>query len=168
MICLHITDFDCQTDIAGVNSKVKLRRVDGTCYSFEYDATKSYNHRQAQSKCKSNFGNGVKGTIFEPRSQQVMEKVFGVATELWNSVPYDSWKNTRIGVIYDQIDEKFKYVSDGNPIMISPWSSGQPDSYDRYGNNTCVLASWYKKYWWDVECDESSSIEHVICEVERN
>ena len=127
MICVHTTGFNCQTHIAGVNSKVKLRKVDGTCYAFEYDATKGYNHRQAQSKCKSNFGDGVKGTIFEPRSQQTMEKVFGVATELWNYVPYDSWKNTRIGVKYDPIDEKFKYVSDGNPIMISPWSSGQPD-----------------------------------------
>ena len=88
---MHITDFDCKTDIAGVNSKVKLRRVDGTCYAFEYDATKGYNNRQVQSKCKSIFGNGVKGTIFEPRSQQTMEKVFGVATELWNAgVPYDS------------------------------------------------------------------------------
>ncbi len=59
-----------------------------------------------------------------------MEKVFGVATELWNSVPYDSWKNIRIGVKYDPIDEKFKYVSDGNPIMISPWSTGRDPTRD--------------------------------------
>ena len=153
---------------------MKLRRVDGKCYAFEYDASKGYNYRQAQSKCKSNFGNGVKGTIFEPRSQQTMEKVFGVATELWNDneydydYEYDTWKVTRIGAKYDSIDEKFKYVSDGNPIMIEPWSSGNPNEYSSWGNNTCVLASWHNKLWWDVECHESSSIEYVICEVESN
>ena len=149
---------------------MKLRRVDGKCYAFEYDASKGYNYRQAQSKCKSNFGKGVRGTIFEPRSLQTMEKVFGVATELWNvGVPYDSWKNTRIGVKYDPIDKKFKYVSDGNPITIEPWSSGNPSEYSMWGNNTCVLASWYENNWWDVQCYESNRINnYIICEVESN
>ena len=148
---------------------MKLRKVDGTCYAFEYDASKGYNYRKAQLKCKSIFGNGVKGTIFEPRSQQTMEKVFGIAIELWNQgVPYDSWKNTRIGVKYDPIDEKFKYVSDGKPIMIAPWRSGNPNEFTMWGNNTGVLASWYRNNWWDVECYESSNIKYVICEVENN
>ena len=92
-----------------------------------------------------------------------------MATEFWNSgVPYDSWKYTAIGVTYDPIDEKFKYVSDGKPIMIAPWNSGNPNEYSMWGNDTCVFASWFEKNWWDVQCPKYSPVRHVICEVQSN
>ena len=151
-----------------METTVKLRKVDGTCYAFDYDQPKYYNYRQAQSKCKTQFGNGVKGTLFEPRSQQTMDKVFGMATEFWNSgVMYDSHKYTVIGVKYDPIDEKFKYVSDGKPIMIAPWGLNSPREYAMWGNNTCVSASWFSKNWWDVQCHESTSYRYVICELQK-
>jgi len=150
--------FNCPTSRSTLNSTVKnvFREVKGKCYFIQKRGCPDGDgctFQEAQNLCKTVFGSGLHGHIWEPTTLEINNAVLTAAKDAMAG-SYSYW----LGV--SNVD--FKYMSNGKPSSISPmpWSSGAPGS-SRSGAY-CSGAISGPKLWFTIAC--SSSTMYTICE----
>jgi hypothetical protein len=116
---LQFSDFTCPTERSKYPAVFK--KVNGKCYFMtdrgcRADGTYGCSFQEAQDQCKTVFGAGIFGKVFEPMSIEDNDAVLKAAI----NISYWFW----IGVS----NTPLKYKSNNKPVSIStiPWKSGQP------------------------------------------
>ena len=77
-------------------------------------------------------------------------------------VPYTSWMNVWMGIIYRE--GNFVYASDGQSLTITS-SLTNLHAHDQFGNNTCVFSSYNEVKHWAVMCDFTGHRNQLICQL---
>ncbi len=124
--------------------------MNGGCYYFQTPYSKTFN--EAKTDCKTIFGNGINGRIYEPRNKEQMNLVLKEAYSFSSG-----WWYT--GVTNLLSSSEIRYDSDNELVtMEMPWSSRPPSS------KGCVYAyrSNDQFAWAAYDC---KCCLHLICEV---
>ena len=150
---LQFSDFTCPTERS--KSNAVFRKVNGKCYFFtrggcKADGDLGCTFQQAQDQCKTAFGAGISGKVFEPTSIEDNDAVLTAAKDAIGS-SFWFW----IGVT----NKPLKYKSNNKPVSIStiPWESDQPsktasetqclnarsDTLKRHANRLCSTTNGY-------------------------
>ena len=109
--------------------------------------------QQAQDQCKTAFGAGIFGKVFEPTSIEDNDAVLKAAKNAVSSGWY--W----IGVS----NKPLKYKSNNKPMSIStiPWESGEPS---KTASETQCLNANAGTLKWRANYPCSNSYGYTICE----
>ena len=155
---LQFSDFTCPTERS--NSDSAFKKVNGKCYFFTKGGCKANGDfgctfQQAQDQCKTAFGAGIYGKVFEPTNIEDNDAVLKAAH---NYCPYTYcwfW----IGVS----NTPHKYKSNNKPVSIStiPWASGEP-SWTASETQCLYAGSESLKWYADESC--SAPYNYAICE----
>ena len=131
---LQFSDFTCPTERS--KSEAVFKKVNGKCYFITGKGCKANGDigctfQQAQDQCKTVFGAGIFGKVFEPTSIEDNDAVLKAAKDTVRSGWY--W----IGVS----NKPLKYKSNNKPVSISPipWDSGEPFKTARDSMSHCVF-----------------------------
>ena len=123
---LQISDFKCPTE-RSISGAV-FQKVNGKCYFFTIGGCRGCNYcgcsfQQALDQCKTVFGAGIFGKIFEPTSIEDNDAVLKAAHKFCSFSSTYCWY--WIGVSNTPLK---KYKSNNKPVSIStiPWASGEP------------------------------------------
>ena len=154
---LQFSDFTCPTERS--TSAAGFKNVNGKCYFIAQGGCKANGFgiwctfQQAQDQCKTAFGAGIFGKVFEPTSIEDNDAVLKAA--------YDAFSNWAfwIGVS----NKPLKYKSNNKPVSIStiPWGSGQPST--TASETKCLIAgSWDLKWYANYPCSHTRG--YTICE----
>ena len=118
---LQFSDFTCPTEKA--NSTAAFKKVNGKCYFITQGGCRGSTRagctfQQAQDQCKTVFGAGISGKVFEPTSIEDNDAVLKAAKVTLSG----GW--AWIGVS----NKPLKYKSNNKTVSIStiPWKSGEP------------------------------------------
>ena len=163
---LQLSDFTCPTERS--KKYAVFKNVNGKCY-FITDRGCGANvaggctFQQAQDQCKTAFGAGIYGKVFEPTNIEDNDAVLKAANELdtnISSAPDPSsaryWigvSNTPLGLIYK---------SNNKPVSIStiPWASGEPSM--TASETQYIFADSYSLKWSSISY--SWPYRQTICE----
>ena len=156
---LQFSDFTCPTERS--KSYAEFKNVNGKCYFFtrkgcKADGTNGCTFQQAQDQCKTAFGAGIFGKVFEPTSIEDNDAVLKAAKDGIGSNSF--W----IGVSNTPLN----YKSNNKPVSIStiPWQSGQPSM--TASETQCINAGGNSLKWFaDRPC---SNPYGYICETSFN
>ena len=123
--------------------------IEDKCYFFSKTNQKD---EEAKAYCKTIFGPGIDGHMFEPMGLHILNTVDQAANDF-------GVRWYRVGVSSGD----YKYFSNGKSASETlgsiPWNSGQPS---RFSNAKCICA--HKKKWSnDLTCSATNC--HVICEM---
>ena len=116
VVFLHI-------ELTGSNSTSQFIEIGGKCYYITkggcHEEYYGCTFQQAQDQCKTAFGPGVSGYVFEPTTLEMNEWVLGLAQGV---VKTNAW--FWLGVI----NGDFEYRSNSKPVSIKPipWGSDKP------------------------------------------
>jgi len=154
---LAISSFICPTE--RTNSTTAFKFIEGKCYYItkgcQRGPTSGCTFPEAQKQCKTVFGSGISGKVFEPTSLQINDAVLEATKSVCSSCWY--W----IGVSNDDI----KYISNGKSVSISipsiPWKSGEPSK--SRSQTQCVIAR-SGNLKWSTEWPCSKTSGYTICE----
>ena len=153
---LQFSDITCPTERS--KSKVAVfKKVNGKCYFFTQGGCKADGGvgctlQQAQDQCKTVFGAGILGKVFEPTSVEdndaVLKAARGIGGWYW------------IGVSNQPL---VKYKSNNKPVSLStiPWQSGEPSK--TASEYPCVWGDSQTLEWVARTCGSQGSI-YTICE----
>ena len=152
---LQLSDFTCPTERS--KKYAVFKNVNGKCYFItkgrcKADGTNGCTFQQGQDQCKTVFGAGILGKIFEPTSLEDNDAVLKVANTV-SSGWY--W----IGVS----NQPLKYKSNNKTVSIStiPWQSGQPSK--TASETQCLLANTGSLEWSaGYKCSTTGG--YLICE----
>ena len=138
--------FSCPTERS--NSTSAFREIKGKCYHI----TKGGCHhvyygctfQQAQDQCKTVFGSGISGYIFEPTTLEVNNAVLKAAEDVMG---HSRW--FWIGVT----NGDFRYRSNGKPLSIEPIPFGSDQPSLPSSDTQCIGAvsgtmKWFTTYCW--------------------
>ena len=138
------SDFKCPTERS--TSTATFQEVNGKCYFITNKGCKAdggygCTFQQAQDQCKTVFGAGIFGKVFESTSIEDNDAVLKAANDAIGS--YSFW----IGVS----NTPLKYKSNNKPVSIStiPWRSGEPSmtaSETQCLNTSSESKKWYARY----------------------
>jgi len=157
---LQSNDFTCPTERS--NSTAVFKKVNGKCYFYTHKGCKADGDRgctfqQAQDQCKTAFGAGIFGKVFEPTSIEDNDAVLKAAKDALDG----SW------IFWIGVSNKpLRYKSNNNPVSIStiPWKSGQPSK--TASETQCLYASPNSLKWYaDRPCSHQYG---TICETSFN
>ena len=125
--------------------------MNGRCYYFEAPFAKNFNDTKAY--CKTIFGNGINGRIYEPRSKNQMNLVLKEASTFSDGVFY-------VGVTNMVLNTEFRYDSNNELVSMEiPWRGGSPPSSKRC---VCASSSNGQVTWSSGSCN---CCAYLICEV---
>merc|ERR1712008_396348 len=151
-------NFTCPTERS--SSGAVFTNINGKCYFITYRGCKAdggigCTFQQAQDQCKTAFGAGIFGKVFEPTSIEDNDAVLKAAEDAFGRGYRYYW----IGVS----NTPLKYKSNNKPVSIStiPWGSGEPSK--TASETQCLRASSYTLKWYaDLPCSTSGG--GTICE----
>ena len=153
---LQFSDFTCPTEKA--NSTAAFKKVNGKCYFITKGGCRGSTNsgctfQQAQDQCKTVFGAGIFGKVFEPTSIKDNDAVLKAAKAAVSSGWY--W----IGVS----NKPLKYKSNNKPVSIStiPWDSGEPS---KTASETQCLNASAGTLKWRANHPCSYFYGYTICE----
>ena len=154
----QFSDFTCPTERS--KEYAVFKKVNGKCYFFARGGCKAdggYGCRfqQAQVQCKTAFGAGIFGKVFEPTSIEDNDAVLKAAKYAISSGSL-FW----IGIS----NTPLKYKSNNKQVSIStiPWKSGEPSK--TASETQCLNAgSGSLKWYADFSCSYSNM--YTICEI---
>ena len=155
---LSFSDFRCPTEFS--TSTTAFRNVNGKCYYITREgcggeALEGCTFYQAEYICKTAFGPGINGIVFEPTS---LENNIAVIQAT------NSAMQTRNGYYWIGVSNgELKYKSDGKAVSIAtiPWGPGEP--YLSSSQTQCLLADSTDFKWHAIrKCSER--LGYIICE----
>lgn len=132
--------FTCPTGNSTSDSVFK--QIEGKCYFIEVwgcDGVKC-TYEESENICKTVFGPGIPGIIFEPTTLSINDAVLTAAYEAFDVVGYNFWIGVNAGDL--------TYKSNGIPVSINPipWFIGQPSKSSNEYCVTAASAGWYADY----------------------
>ena len=152
---LQFSDFTCPTERSKYPAVFK--KVNGKCYFMtdrgcRADGTYGCSFQEAQDQCKTVFGAGIFGKVFEPTSIEDNDAVLSAAYDALGGGWY--W----IGVS----NKPLKYKSNNKPVSIStiPWESGEPSM--TASETQCLNVGSNLKWLADAPCSNPNG--GTICE----
>ena len=142
---LFLANFTCPTGNSTSNSAFK--QIEGKCYFIEIFGCPDRDgctYEEVENICKTVFGPGIPGKIFEPTTLNINNAVLTAAKEALGSWYF--W----IGVSVEDLT----YKSNGKPVSINPipWESGQRS---KSSNSLCMVAAsdtmkWHSNFYCNV------------------
>ena len=152
---LSFSDFRCPTEFS--TSTTAFRNVNGKCYYITREGCgdTGCTFYQAEYKCKTVFGPGINGIVFEPTSLENNNAVLQAADRALGCKKCWFW----IGVSNGEL----KYKSDGKAVSIAtiPWGPGEP--YLSSSQTQCLLANSVNLKWQATHSCSANGGD-IICE----
>ena len=145
-------DFTCPTERSTEMSA--FREIKGKCYYMTKVGCDNEHlgctFQQAQDQCKTVFGSGIGGIVFEPSTLEINNAVLKAAEDVMD---HSHW--FWIGVTNDHPNEDFKYRSNSKPVSIKPIPFGSDQPYDPLPSSEtrCIAAvsgtfKWFTPFCW--------------------
>ena len=143
---LQFSDFTCPTESSTPTSG--FREINGKCYFMTkggcHDIYDGCTFQQAQDQCKTVFGPGVSGHLFEPTSLEINNAVLKAAEDVMG---HSRW--FWIGVT----NGDFRYRSNGKPLSIGPIPFGSDQPSLPSSDTQCIGAvsgtmKWFTSFCW--------------------
>ena len=103
------------------NSTPNYKIINGSCFYFE---TSIKTHSDARENCKTKFGSGSTGRLFEPRSSIMNQEAFNEAMKLSTIGDKD---NLWTGITNLRDHSVFEYESNGQDVVSGMWEQSQPN-----------------------------------------
>ena len=115
-----------------LTSDPNYKKLSGSCFYFE---TSKKTHSDAKESCKTKFGPGSTGRLFEPRSSIMNQEVFNEATKISQINANDAlW----MGITNFRDNSVFEYESDGQAVISGLWDT-DPQQPNDHNTHHCVL-----------------------------
>ena len=149
------SSFTCPTDRS--NSTSAFREIKGKCYHMTkggcHEEYYGCTYQQAQDQCKTVFGSGISGYLFEPTTLEINNAVLKAAKDVMG---HSRW--FWIGVT----NGDFRYRSNGKPVSIEPIPFGSDQPILTGSDTQCVGAVSGTLKWITPLCN--NPIVYTICE----
>ena len=151
---LFLANFTCPTVNSTSNSAFK--QIEGKCYFIEIFGCPDRDgctYEEVENICKTVFGPGIPGKIFEPTTLNINNAVLTAAKEALGSWYF--W----IGVSVEDLT----YKSNGKPVSINPipWGSDEPS---KTSNLYCIRANYFTLMWYSDKHCLNDLNTFTICE----
>ena len=155
------SDFKCPTERS--TSAATFQEVNGKCYYMTKEGCRAGNtgainngcpFQQTQDQCKTIFGPGTNGIVFEPTSLENNDSVLEAAKAAVGCNKCWFWIGVRNGSL--------KYRSNGKAVFIEtiPWQRGQPSMSSSQTHCVNVQAGTMK---WRANRQCNANL-YTICE----
>ena len=150
------SSFRCPTERSNLTSAFK--EIKGKCYHMTKGGCHSQyfgcTFQQAQDQCKSVFGSGHSGYLFEPTTLEINNAVLKAAEDVMG---HSRW--FWIGVT----NGDFKYRSNGKPVSIEPIPFGSDQPILTGDDTQCLGAVSGNQKWITHECWKP--LMYTICQL---
>ena len=107
--------------------------MSGFCIYFE---TTKKTRSDAKENCKTKFGPGSTGRLFEPRSS-VMNQEVNNAAKTFSQIATQAATNLWLGITNFRDNSVFEYESDSQAVISGLWEPSQPN--DRNSHHCVVV-----------------------------